>query len=229
MTRSLPLLTVVLALLLVGCGSSDNGVASKPASQILAATRSAVRGANAVRIVSRSSVGRAKSTFDASLAKGQGRAHVSLLGTDLEAIRVGGALYVKADRASAARLASVLRVEFPANTWVRGPTKGLFGQVGAFTNIETEVSLILSGSGPVSKGAEIKVNGQPAIALKETRKLYTGTLYVATAGQPYPIKLVKKGRETGQTTFTGWSDPVTVSPPAKSVDISRLEHTKKGH
>lgn len=41
--------------------------------------------------------------------------------------------------------------------------------------------------GTVSKGARVKLGGQPTITLKLTRKLYTGTLYAATTGQPYPL------------------------------------------
>jgi hypothetical protein len=230
MTRSLSLLATVLALLLVGCGSSDNGVVSKPAAQILAATRAAAQGASAVHVVASSKLTDGGSfKLDANLAKDRAHAQVSLFGITFEVIRDGDTLYVKGNQVFTARLGAVLGVKIPSNTWLKGPAKGPLAQTGSFTEIEEELPVMLSGSGPISKGAKTKIDGQPAIALKETRKLYTGTLYVATTGQPYPLKLTKIGRETGQTTFTGWDDPVTVSPPAKSVDISQLQSIKKGH
>jgi hypothetical protein len=230
MPRALPPLAVVLAVLLAGCGASDNGVASKPADQILAATRTAAQSASSVHVVAGSKITHGGSlTLDASLAKNQAHAQISVLGMTYEVIRDGDTLYVKGNRVFAARLGAVLGVKIPANQWLTGPTKGVLAQTGGFTDIERELPAILSGSGPVSKGAKIKINGQPAITLKETRKLYTGVLYVATTGQPYPIKLIKTGRETGQTTFTGWNHPVTVTAPPNAVHISQLQQTKQGH
>jgi hypothetical protein len=227
-TRSRPIGVTCLGLLalLTGCGSSTNGVASKSAPEILAATRAAAQSASSVHVTSSAAVGGSKFTLVASLAKNQGQARLSVLGIGLQAIRSGGMLYVKGDRAFDARLESSMGVKVPPGVWLRGPATGALGRVGAFTDMKREVPLILSGGGPVTKGATVNVGGQPTITLKETRKLYTGTLYVATTGRPYPLRLTKTGRETGQTTFTGWNDPVSVSPPASSVDISQLEHLK---
>jgi hypothetical protein len=210
---------------IAGCGSSDNGVASKSAGEILAAARMAAGSASSVRVVADSQIARGASlTLDASLAKDQAHAKVSLLGMNFEVIRDGDTLYVKGNQVFAARLGAVLGVKMPANTWLKGPAKGALAQTASFTDLETELPIILSGSGPIIKGANVKTDGQPAITLKETRQLYTGILYVATTGKPYPIQLVKHGRETGQTTFSGWNGPVTVTSPANAIDISELEH-----
>jgi hypothetical protein len=219
----------VLVLLLSGCGSSDNGVAAKPAGQILQTTITAAKSASSVHMVASAKIVRGGSfKLDASLAKERGHAHVSLLGMTFEVIRDGGTLYVKGNRLFAARLGAALGVRIPANTWLKGPTQSVLAQTAVFTDIERELPLMLSGSGPIAKGAKTKIDGQTAIALKETRKLYTGTLYVATTGQPYPLKLTKAGRETGQTTFTGWNDPVTVSAPANAIELSGLQRQRKG-
>jgi hypothetical protein len=226
----------VLALLMAGCGSSDNGVAAKPASEILQATIVAAKSASSVHVTVSSKITRGGSLeLDATLAKDRGHAQVSLYGTTFEVIRDGDTLYVKGNQLFAARLGAVLGVKIPANTWLKGSTTGPLAQTGSFTSIEKELPLMLQGSGPISKGATIKINGQPAITLKETRKLYAGTLYVATTGKPYPLKLLKTGPgqsslgETGHTTFTNWNDPTTVTPPSNAIDISQLEHAKKAH
>jgi hypothetical protein len=227
------LLSAVVALLLAqvaaGCGSSENGMASKSATQILAASRSAVQKASSVHVLASTKVTHGGSlSLDATLSKDQARAHISFLGLGFEVIRKGNTLYLKGNRAFNARLEATMGVKVQSGVWLKGTTRSL-GQVGSFTDIERELPLILSGSGPVSKGAHVKINGQPAITLTEVRKLYTGTLYVATTGEPYPLQLRKSGRETGQTTFTGWNDPVSVTAPAKTVEISQLQHIKKGH
>ena len=180
-----------------------------------------------MHVVSKAGVGRASLTLNASLAKDGSHAQVSFLGIGFEGIRIGNTIYVKGNPVFDAHLGSVLGVKIPPNTWLKGPATGTLAQAGAFTDINSELPLLLSGSGTVTKGATTKINGQSVIELKQAQKLYTGSLYIATTGQPYPIKLVKTGRETGQTTFTGWNDAVTVTAPANAVEISQLEH--KGH
>jgi hypothetical protein len=217
------------ALLLVGCGSSDNGITSKPAGQILAATRAAAQSASSVHVTARSTVHGAKLTLNAHLAKDRGYAHLSFASIGVTAVRVGDTLYIKGNPTFDARLEMNRGVRVPTGTWLKGPASGPLGQIGAFIDMEKEVPLILSGSGKITKGKTAKLSGQPAIILKQEHKLYAGVLYVAATGQPYPLKLTKTGQETGQITFTGWNDPVTVTPPTNAVEISQLQPLKKGH
>jgi hypothetical protein len=218
---------LLLPLLLMGCGSSDNGVAAKTPAEILAATRAAAQNASSVHVVSTATTRLESEKLDANMARNQGRTQVAIMGMDFEVIRVGHTFYVKGNAVFDAGLERTLGVKVPPKVWLKGTTSTL-GQIGFDTDIGKELPIMLSGSGAVGKGAKTKINGQPAITLKLTRKLYTGTLYVATTGQPYPLKLTKTGREHGQTTFTGWNDSVTVTPPANAIDISQLQHTNKG-
>jgi hypothetical protein len=221
------LFAVLLSLLVMGCGSSDNGVAAKPPAEILAATRAAAQNATSVRVVARATTRAASQKLDASMARNQGRAQVSVLGINFNVVRIGDTVYVKGNRAFNAGVERTLGVKVPSGVWLKGTTTE-FSQVRVFTDVEKELPVMLGGSGAVTKGARIKIGGQSAITLKLTRKLYTGTLYVATTGQPYPLKLTKTGREHGQTTFTNWNDPVAVIPPAHAVAVSQLQPAKKG-
>ncbi|WP_431043889.1 hypothetical protein ACQUSR_19650 [Streptomyces sp. P1-3] len=80
----------------------------------------------------------------------------------------------------------------------------------------------------VTKGPTVIVEGQKAITLKaEDPK--TGnpvTLYVATEGKPYPLKL-EQGDETAPTTaiFTDYEKPVpnTTPPEGETVNVALLE------
>jgi hypothetical protein len=222
---------LMLVSLLAGCGSSDNGVAAKPAAEILAATRTAAQNASSVHLIASSKITKGPSlTLNANLAKTGGHARVSVLGMNIEVIRTGDTLYVKGDKTFARRLGSVLHTKIPANTWLKGPVKGLLAQTAPFASITTELPLVLGGGGEVTKGARTKLNGQPAIAIKQEHKLYTGTLYVATTGQPYPLKPAKSGgQETGQTTFTEWTQHLTINPPPNAIDITQLQRTSKAH
>ncbi len=217
--RACVALSVVLAALLAGCGgSSDNGVASKSASEILAASRAAATGASSVRVASKSSQGPLVITVDLELASNGGRANVSLLGLTFEAIRIENTLYVKGSPAFDKRLSATLGVHLPTGVWVKAPANGgQLAQLAQFTG-PSELKLLLSTVGPV-KGATTSINGQSVIELKETGKLYTGVLYVATTGKPFPVKILKHGKESGETTFSNWNQPVTLTAPANAVAI----------
>jgi hypothetical protein len=223
---------LVLAILafggvLAGCGSSDNGVASKSATAILAAARTATQSASAVHITSSASAGGAKLTMSASLAKDQGHTLLKVLGSALEVIHTGDTIYIKGNRAFNARLERTLGVKIPSGVWLKGPASGTFKRFAPLASIVRELGTILGASGPLTKGKATKIAGQPVIELKQTTKLGIRTLYVATTGEPYPILLRKSGRETNKTTFSGWNDPVTVSTPTGAVEISQLQPRKK--
>jgi hypothetical protein len=232
----LPALVLVLATVLAGCGSSDNGVASKPASEILAASKTAAKSASSVRISSTTKTGPSStSTFKLELGSDSGRAAYSLLGLRFEVLRTGGSLYVRGNKTFRERLGSKLggqeganaAAKLPASTWVKVPAgSSTLTGLGELTNIGVELPRILAPA-PVVKGHETVVDGQKAVTLKESTLRYTGTLYIATTGEPYPIQLVKHGRQTGKMTFSGWNDPLKLSAPTNTIDISTLEG--KGH
>jgi hypothetical protein len=222
-TRAGVLVTLVLTTLLAGCGgSSGNGVAAKSAAEILAASRAAASGATSVHIVSKVSQGPVVLTFNLKLASSGGRAQVSLAGLDYEVIRVGDTLYAKGNAVFDARLARLDRAaaKVPVGAWLKAPANsGQLAQLAAVTDLSGELSRWLGSAAVLTKGLSTAVNGQPVIELKETARLFSGSLYVATTGKPYPIKLVKRGRETGQTTFTDWNQPVSLAPPANAIAI----------
>jgi hypothetical protein len=214
------LLTLALVAALTGCGSSGNGVASKSASEILAVTKAAAASATSVHVVSKASQGPLSLTLNLDLASNGGRGQVSLLGLAFELIRVGNTLYLKGNPAFYTRLSSTTGLHLPRGVWLKAPASGgKLAQLAAFTEASGELNRLLSSTGPVTKGATSTVNGQKAIELKETAKLFSGSLYVAATGKPYPIELVKRGKETGQITFSGWNAPVSLSAPANAIAI----------
>jgi hypothetical protein len=228
------LAALLCALVLTGCGSSgssDNGVASKPASEMLAATTAAAKRARSVRVSSTTTTGPATSTFRLELGASGGRAAFSLLGLRFEVLRTGGALYVRGNKTFRTRLGSKLggregaaaAAKISPSTWVKVPAgNSSLAELGALTSIGSELPRILAPA-PVVKGPKTTINGQKAITLKESTLRYDGLLYIATTGEPYPIQLAKHGRQTGKITFSDWNEPVTVSAPGNSVDISQLE------
>ncbi|MGW2562781.1 hypothetical protein ACWCXB_26735 [Streptomyces sp. NPDC001514] len=78
---------------------------------------------------------------------------------------------------------------------------------------------------PLTKGGRTKVDGVDVIAVTGKRAGRTTTMYVATEGKPYPVKLeTTAGSARASITLSAYNEPVpSATPPAdKSVDISRL-------
>jgi hypothetical protein len=216
-----PTLALAIALAgLAGCGSSaDNGVASKNASEILAAAKAAAQSATAVHVESLAAQGALTLKQNLDLARDGGHAHITGLGVDFEVIRIANTLYLKGNPALYQRL-GITPARVPKGAWIKTPANSRqFAQLGAFTDLKSEVDRLISSTGPITKGATTTTNGQKTIELKNSGKLYTGALYIATTGNPYPIQTSKTGRETGHTTLTNWNQPVSLSAPSKTISI----------
>jgi hypothetical protein len=217
-----PLAVVLAVLALAGCGSAGNGIASKTPAEILAASRAAATSATSVHVVSNASEGPLTATLNAQLISNGGRAQVSLLGLAFEVIRIGKTIYVKGSPSVYKRLGITAKV--PNGAWLEAPAGGQLDQLAAFTDLTGELNRILPARNDVlARGASTTLDGQHALELNATAKLFKGTLYIATTGKPYPIKLVKHGRETGQSTFSEWNKPITLNPPANTIKLSQLE------
>jgi hypothetical protein len=224
-STSIPLAAMLTALALAGCGSAGNDIASKTPAEILAASRVAATSATSVHIISSASEGPLRATLNAQLTASSGRAQVSLLGLTFEVIRIGKTIYLKGSPSVYRRLGITTKI--PQGTWLEAPANGQLAQIAAFTNLNGELNRILPAhNDTLTKGTTTTLNGQHALQLNTTAKLFKGTLYITTTGKPYPIKLTKHGRETGQATFTNWNKPTTLNPPTNTITLNQLEHKR---
>lgn len=221
-----PLAAALSVVALAGCGSAGNGIASKTPAEILAASRAAATSASSVHVTSKAAEGRLAISINAQLASDGGRAQVSVLGTAYEVIRIGQTVYLKGSPGLYESLGITAKV--PQGSWLQAPAGGRLDQFAAFTNLSGELNRLLPArNDALSKGASTTIDGQHALELNATAKLFKGVLYIPTTGKPYPIELVKHGRETGQSTFTEWDKPTTLNPPANTIALNQLEH--QGH
>jgi hypothetical protein len=220
----IPLAVVIGVLFLAGCGgSAGNAISSKTPAEILAVSRAAATSATSVHVVSKASQGPLTAALNLQLASNGGRAQVSLLGLAFEVIRIGETVYLKGSPSLYQRLGITTNV--PQGSWLTGPASGQLGQLAAFTDLRGELGRLLPASNALlTKGANTSIDGQQALELKATGKLYTGALDIATTGKPYPIKLTKHGKETGQSTFNEWNKPITLNPPTNTTNLSQLQH-----
>ena len=207
---SLVALATVLCLLgLTSCGSNGNGVASGTDEEILAASKMAAQHASSVHILSTagSSDGHIALSANTWYTQSAARGKFSLLGLHFEAIRVNGALYLKGGPGLYEQLGIAQNVR--QGTWVKADVRSRrFASLAALTDMKIELNALLVPTAHLAKGRAATVAGHSAIGLTAKTKWYRGTLYVSTTGHPYPLELVKHGRETGRVRFTDWDRAV---------------------
>lgn len=216
-------LLVITSCLLAGCdGSSGNGIASKSAAEILAASRAAAATASSVHVSSSISQGPLTFTYDAELTSDGGRAQISLFGTSYEVIRIANTLYLKGSKAFYQQLGTAA-AKVPPGTWIQTTTRGVqLIQLAELANLKDEITRLLDTT-QATKGAATTINGQSAIELKQAAKLYTGTIDIATSGKPYPINITKHGHENGHTTLTNWNQPAALEAPTNTIKLGKLQ------
>lgn len=206
---------------LAGCASSSDPLASKPAPEIFAVSRGAALAASSVHVVSTSGHGPGAFSVQLELSQGGGRARLSFLNRSYyEAIRIGSTVYVRGNHVFERRLERTAGVRLATGEWLKGPVASpKLASLAALSYLHSELALILNTDNPFAKGSLTTVQGKPAVKLTEHAKLFTGTLYVATTGSPYPIQLQKTGRAPGETTFTGWDQPLSLTAPSDTVAL----------
>ncbi|MFF2717768.1 hypothetical protein [Streptomyces sp. NPDC058011] len=79
--------------------------------------------------------------------------------------------------------------------------------------------------GTLTKGRETEVDGAPVIPVTRAQGDERLTVYVATEGEPYPVRITVQGaEEEGTVNFSGFDRPVPAETPAASetVDVTAL-------
>ena len=232
--RSLSLAGSLLACALpalAGCGSSSsgNGVASKTPEQIVAEAKSAADGASSVHVAGSVNSGGAPVSLDLNLASGKGATgQVSQNGSTFRIIIDGQDAYISGSDAFYSKLGGSAAAQLLAGKWLKIATSTPeFASFASLANMRKLLDTVLVGHGTLEKGATTTIGGQQAIAVKDTTR--GGVLYVATGGKPYPLQITKSGSEAGTISFTAWDEPVSISAPANSVDLSELKGLAGGH
>jgi hypothetical protein len=208
-------LAAVLPGALAGCGgSSSNGIASKSAAEILSASKAAALSANSVHLNTTTG----EVVLDVKLSSGGGIGRLSLSGSNLDLLRIGSTFYLKAPAVMYQKIG--INAKVPPDVWLK-TTVGTIPNLVTFTEMKEQLSRLLNVS-PVTKGAITTVNRQKVVELRQKLKVFTRSLYVAVTGKPYPVEILLKGQVAGNTTLSDWNKPVTLTPPSKSLEISKV-------
>lgn len=219
---------------LTGCGSSSsgNGVASKSAEEIVAEAKKAADEASSVHVSGSVNSGGSPVTLDLSLAAGKGATgQISQNGSTFKIVIDGGTAYISGSDAFYRKLGGSAAAQLLAGKWLKISTSTPeFASFGSLTNMRKLLDTVLVGHGTLVKGPThptTTVGGQQAIEVKDTTR--GGSLWVATTGKPYPLQISKTGSEAGAIKFDKWDEPVTITAPSSSVNLSELKSLATGH
>ena len=223
MRARLVLVPIALAAALVaGCNTksdeattppaaSDNGVASLTADEILARATTALNSAQSFKAKGEITSDGNKVGIDMQFSGKDFKGNMSGEGMQFEIIKVGNDVYLKAPDEVWQTLLPPAALALIKGKYLKvDASNPQFGSLAS----SFDTSEILKPEGTVTKGEAKVVNGVPTIALVDGE---AGTLYIATQGEPYPIRLEGKAGE-GAVDFSEFNASATVAaPPAGEV------------
>lgn len=199
--------------------TEDNGVAELSADEILAKATEAAKGATAVRV----SGAMEELELDISLVKGRGATgSITQDGAKAEIIVVDDEIFLKGDEAFYQSLGGDAIVRLLGDKWLKVPAGGEgFESFEQITDMDALLGQALKPEGEtLTKGEVTDLDGTPAVPLRTDRR--KGTLYIATEGEPFPLKIIGDG-DRGEITFDGWNEPAELVAPTDVIDVAELE------
>jgi hypothetical protein len=218
---------VALALAACGGGSSSgggssNGITSKSPNEIISAATNAVGSANSVHVAGKVLSSGQNVTLDLNLVNGKGgTGSMSQNGLGFKIIALGPEVYINGSSDFWSKFGGSSAAQLLSGKWLKAPATGQLSSLATLTSVQKLFSQLLSSHGKLSKGKTTTVQGQQVVAVNDTTN--GGTLYVATNGKPYPIEISKTGSDGGQLVFDHFNQPVSLTAPANSIDISQLK------
>jgi hypothetical protein len=199
---------------------ASNGVADLSADQILAKAQESLAGLDSFQAKGTMTQDGTAAAIDLVVNGDNSKAVIDLGGEAIEAIKIGTDAYVKLPD-------SLLAMFTGGNEAALALVKGKylkissndpnFAELSSFANLRDELLKQDTGTANATKGEAKTINGTPAIGVN----VEDGTLYVATQGEPYPLRLESAEGGIDFTSFN--SAPQIVAPPADQVlDASQL-------
>ena len=218
-------LVAALPFALGACGgSSPHGLAAKSPEAIVAAATHAIEQVRSVRVSGSVNDASAKDEirFDLDLVSGRGAiGSVSEHGLAFRLVTLGNTAYVKATPAFWQQFGGTGVAAQLHGRWLRAPAdRGDFASFASLTNVHELLARLLAGHGALTKGATSVIDGRRVIAVHDASR--QGTLYVATSGPPYPVRIENGSSDGGQIDFGRFDAPVRLRAPAQSVSIFSL-------
>ncbi|MER7573330.1 hypothetical protein [Streptomyces sp. NPDC126514] len=246
-------LTAVATLAVTGCqgedkseskakdkaaGSSEpkEAFAGLTGGEIVERAAKATRGADSLRIEGDIPDEESGGTISMDMAlnqKGDCAGHMSMDGEGrADLIKNGSTVYMKYDEAflrgqseGEPEAETDAAVGMLAGKWTKMSATGEGSEdLAAFCDLDALLGDATDGQSDATRGKTTTVDGTPAIALHEKDGKDSFTLYVATEGEPYVLKLVSTSpSEPGSLSFSDYGKPVpTDKPTGDIIDLDAL-------
>ncbi len=205
--------------------AADNGVAGQPADQVLQRSVQALKDAGAVRAAGTVGSEGGQITMDLRLdTSGDCTGTLSQGGVgSFQVVKAGQQLWVKPDQEFWQSHGGPAMAQLVGDRYLKTTSDNPdFGEIGSLCDLTDLADQLGTGKTDLAKGGEENVQGRPALALTNTSGAGTGTLYVATTGEPVPLKLAK---DTGAVEFSDFGTPVPSATPGpdQSLDLDQLQ------
>ena len=205
---------------------ADNGVAALGPAAILKAAKAALTAAKSFHLQGKTNSGGETTGLDFKIDGTDVAGKMTMGGADVELLSVGGQHYMRPSSkfwtkyGGGAKQGAAI-AQLVGDRWVTVPASDkAFGSL--FT--VTDVSELLKPDGKVTKGAVKEIDGTKAIGLAEGGS-DGGTLWVATVGKPYPLRLQGPTAADGGLTFSDFGATFAdIKKPSATqvVDLSKL-------
>ncbi|MFF3752936.1 hypothetical protein ACFYYH_21125 [Streptomyces sp. NPDC002018] len=226
-------------------GGSASGKSDRPSGkpqpfadlsgpEIVDKSFAATRGASSLRLKADTKEGKETVVFDMALnTKGDCAGTMSMNGEGSATVsKLGPTVYMRFDEAmlraqgkGQPKGETDAVVKMLAGRWVKTDATAPDAKdfVG-FCDLDQLVAEFEDGDTVARKGPLTTVDGQQAITLTESDSESDYTMYVATEGKPYLLKVVSRGKDTGTMIFTDYNKPVPAEAPADKdiVDLDEL-------
>jgi hypothetical protein len=224
----------VAATLLAGCASKNpvtpatagpttpasNGVADLKAEEIVAKAQAALTNAKSFHVKGSQAKDGTQVKLDFVFSDKNASGTIEASGLSLSVLCVGdSALYLKAPEAlwaGAAKIADTSKLAALKDKWVK--VDGTQAEFSSFKEI-CKRETTLKPEGTASKGETKTIDGIPAIGVIDSKD--KSVLYVATQGEPYPLKGEGPGA-TDSIAFTEFNTAAEVKAPA-TADVLDLK------
>ncbi|WP_406493452.1 hypothetical protein OHB06_21970 [Streptomyces sp. NBC_01604] len=151
---------------------------------------------------------------------------------EAELIKTGDTVYMKYDEAflraqseGESKADTDAAVAMLAGKWTKMSAKGQDAQdIASFCDLNTVLGDAEDGHSDATRGKTTTVDGTPATVLHEKDGKDSYTLYVATEGEPYVLRVDSTSAEDpGTLTFGDYDEPVPAQRPAGEIlDLDAL-------
>lgn len=219
-----PAAGLTLAAALTGCGGAtpSNGIAAKPAAQIVSTAEQAAQTARSVHLAGSIANAGQSLAVDLDVINGTAeRGTISASGYTVGIIDIANAVYLKGSDGFWRHFAGAGAATAFHGKWLKAPANGAFAAFAEFTDLKGLFGKVLSSQGHPTKLGTAHVAGQPVVNVALSSP--ASRLSVATTGQPYPVALTAAGAGGGRIVFTRYNGPVTIAAPKNALDISRFD------